>query len=511
MMNKKELALSLVSGLLIFLSFPKVDLGFLIWIALVPLFYALDDKDLPGAFRVGFITGLVYNIGLVYWVVFVVVHYGHLSLYAGISIMLLLVMCLSLYPALFCVGVAYFRRRGMKIVAMAPLLWTSLEYLKTHLFSGFPWEDLAHSQHGYLPLIQIADITGPYGITFLIVLLNGIVYDCTNRLLSAPRGTRRFPFSEIIVGAVLLLVVFGYGIYRIDSLKETEKGLSAVHVLIVQGNIDQSIKWSGEFQEETIAIYRELSAGASGKDVSLVVWPETAAPFYFQNYADKARDIIDTARETRSWLLFGAPAYGREGKEISFYNSAYLLSPDGSISGRYDKVHLVPFGEYVPLQRILFFVDKLVIGAGDFRPGDEIAPLSMGDRKIGVLICYEGIFPAISRKHRLEGAGLLVNITNDSWYGNTSAPYQHLTMAIFRAIENRTWMIRAANSGISAIVKPDGTIVSRTGLFERKILEGTVQFTHQKTFYTRYGDVFACFCIGFLLMGSLICLRRNNR
>ena len=243
----------------------------------------------------------------------------------------------------------------------------------------------------------------------------------------------------------------------------------------------------------------------------MIVWPETAAPFYFQNYDERSRGVINVARQEGAWLLFGSPAYEREGKNISFHNSAYLLSPDGSVSGRYDKVHLVPFGEYVPLRRILFFIDKLVVGAGDFRPGDEIAPLAMGSDKIGTLICYEGIFPEISREYRRKGAGLLVNITNDAWYGNTSAPYQHLTMAIFRAIENRIYMIRAANTGISAIVNTAGEIVSRTGLFERKVLSGTVKFTHHRTLYSRYGNIFACFCIGFLLMGFLVSLRRNDR
>lgn len=510
-MNKKELLLSLASGLLICLSFPKADVGLLIWIALVPLLWATRDADLPSAFRTGLVAGLVYNTGLVYWIVFVVVQYGQLPLYAGVSVMLLLVIYLSLYPALFCVGLVSFRRKGMAAVVMAPLLWTSLEYLKAHLFSGFPWEDLAHSQHGNLSLIQIADTTGVYGITFLIVLVNCVLYDCICGLFPVPGGKRKLPLTEITVGAGLLLLVLGYGGYRIDTLKGAEEGLDPVNVVLVQGNIDQSLKWSPEFQMETMNIYSKLSADASEKDVSLIVWPETAAPFYFQNHDELSRGVIDVARKTGAWLLFGSPAYTREGQDISFHNSAYLLAPDGSVSGRYDKVHLVPFGEYVPLRRVLFFIDKLVVGAGDFRPGDTVAPLSTGSGKIGPLICYEGIFSEISREYRLKSAGLLVNITNDAWYGNTSAPYQHLTMVIFRAIENRTYLMRAANTGISAIVDTTGRILSRTNLFERKTLVGTVKFTHHRTFYSRYGNIFACFCIGFLLIGSLVSVRRKDR
>ena len=451
----------------------------------------------------------MYNVGLIYWIVFVVIQYGHLPLYAGVSVMLLLAMYLSLYPALFCTGVVYFRRKGIRSVLIAPLLWTSLEYLKAHLFSGFPWEDLGYSQHEYLSMIQVVDITGIYGITFLIVLLNCVVYDCISSLpLSGSEKKRLLP--EIIVGLALLVLVSGYGMYRINNLKKITEPIESVDILLVQGNIDQSVKWSPEYQADTMHTYRDMSTDASKPGVSLIVWPETSVPFFFQNYDDRSRSVIDTARRTNSWLLFGSPGYRREGGKTSFNNSAYLLSPKGAISGRYDKVHLVPFGEYVPLHDTLFFIDKLVEGAGDFTPGREIVPLSVGDRKVGVLICYEGIFPEISREYRMKGAGLLVNITNDAWYGDTSAPYQHLTMAAFRAIENRIYIIRAANTGISAIVDPTGKILSKTGLFERTTLRGPIKFTQYNTFYSKYGNVFACSCIVFLLIGFLISLRRKD-
>ncbi|MCK4534787.1 MAG: apolipoprotein N-acyltransferase, partial [Syntrophobacterales bacterium] len=341
-------------------------------------------------------------------------------------------------------------------------------------------------------------------------LLNCIVYDCISGSFSSFGSKKKRLLPEIVIGFGLLLLVFGYGIYRMDSLKDTAEHLDSVNVSLIQGNIDQSVKWSQKYQTDTMNIYRDMSADASKHGVSLIVWPETAVPFCFQNYDDRSRDVINTAKETNSWLLFGSLGYARKEGEISFRNSAYLISPEGAVSGRYDKVHLVPFGEYVPLHNILFFIDKLVEGAGDFTPGGEITPFSMGDRKIGTLICYEGIFPEISREHCLKGADLLVNITNDAWYGNTSAPYQHLTMAAFRAIENRTYMIRAANTGISAIVDPTGKIASRTDLFERTTLSGPVKFTRQNTFYSRYGNVFACSCIAFLLIGFLISLRRKK-
>ncbi len=503
-MNKKTLLLSLVSGLLIVLSFPKPDMGFLAWIAIVPLLYAIENQDLQAAFGTGLVAGLVYNTGLLYWIVFVITQYGNTSFLAGVAIMFLLVIYLSLYPAFFCLGVAYFRKRGIRGVIVAPLLWVSLDYLKGFLFSGFPWEDLAYSQHGYLPVIQIGDITGIYGITFLIVLLNCIVYD----LLLSPGGKGKKLWPGIVVGFGLLSLVLGYGIYRMDSLNKSLQHPGSIDVSLIQGNIDQSVKWSAAYQNDTMNVYRGMSLTASKQDVSLIVWPETAVPFCFQNLDDRSRNVIDTARKAGSWLLFGSLGYERVDGKISFRNSAYLISPEGAVSGRYDKVHLVPFGEYVPLRKVLFFVDKLVEGAGDFTSGGEIRPIPMGGNEVGILICYEGIFPEISREYCMKGAGLLVNITNDAWYGNTSAPYQHLTMAAFRAVENRRYMIRAANTGVSAIVNPAGDIVFRTGLFERTTLSGPVKFLRQNTFYSRYGNVFACSCIVFLLIGFVISLRR---
>ncbi len=508
-MNRKDILLFLLTGVLVFLSFPKPDLGFLIWIALVPLLISIRNKDIAAAFRVGFSAGIVYNAGLLYWIVFVVVQYGRLPIYAGIAVMLLLVTYLSLYTGIFCAGIAYFRRRRIGAVFVAPFLWVFLEYLKGHLFSGFPWEDLGYSQHAYLSMIQIVDITGVCGISFLIVFINCVFCDAICGFFLASSEKRKLPIIEISMALALFMGVLGYGLYRMDLLQSYEGDLEPLHTLIVQGNIDQSLKWNDKFKKETVEIYTKLSADASKDGTSLIVWPETAAPFFFQDYGDMTREIIATVRKAGAWFLFGAPAYNVEMGKASFLNSAYLLSPQGVTAGRYDKVHLVPFGEYVPLQRFVPFIGKLVVGAGDFRKGSSIEPLDMGGNKIGVLICYEGIFPEISRKFRSKGAALLVNITNDAWYGETSAPYQHLTMAAFRAIENRVYMIRAANTGISAVVDPLGRIVSRTGIFEREVLEEDVKFTFHPTFYSKYGNIFACLCFGFLLIGALVSLRRK--
>ena len=454
----------------------------------------------------GLATGLVYNIGIIYWVSFVVVQYGYLPLYLGFFVMLLLALYLGLYVSLFSAGVVFFKRKGINEIISAPILWTCLEYAKSHLFTGFPWENLAYSLHGMISFIQVADITGTYGLTFVIVLVNCILYE----IITVTSESKKRVLSGLIVGSAVIVLVFCYGMYRLDGMENAVKEMRTKNVAIIQGNIDQSVKWNDKYQSDTLKIYRKLSLGMSESGVNLIVWPETAAPFFFQNIDDKHRFIINIVKETNSYLLFGSPSYIRKGSKNLFLNSAYLISPGGEITGRYDKIHLVPYGEYVPLRRVFFFLEKLVVGVGDFIPGKVPVPLTVGDEKAGVLICYEGIFPQISRSYKKKGATLLVNITNDAWFGTSSAPYQHLTMAAFRAIENRLYIIRAANTGISAIISPTGEIISRTGLFERTTLSGMVGFIDECTFYSKYGNVFIYLCFICLTGVFFISLKRRK-
>ncbi|MBN2515019.1 MAG: apolipoprotein N-acyltransferase, partial [Deltaproteobacteria bacterium] len=375
-----------------------------------------------------------------------------------------------------------------------------------HILTGFPWENLAYSMHGMISFIQIIDISGVYGLTFIIVVVNCVLYD----LMSIKVETRKRVLSEVFMAAVAIILIFTYGVYRLDQLEHVMEGKKSDKVTIVQGNIDQTVKWNNKYQNDTLEIYRKSSLTSAKSGNRLIVWPETAAPFFFQNIDDKHRFIINIAKEAKSYLLFGSPSYLNENGINYFSNSAYLISPAGDIAGRYDKMHLVPYGEYVPLRRVFFFLEKLVVGVGDFRPGKELTPLVLGGKKIGVLICYEGIFPEISRQYHKMGVTLLINITNDAWFGTSSAPYQHLTMTAFRAVENRLYIIRAANTGISAIIKPTGEIISQTGLFERTILDGTVTYLNQGTFYARYGDIFIYMCFITITVIGLISFKRRR-
>jgi len=502
-----QISLPVISGILLILSFPKFGRGWVAWIALVPILYALKNtQHLSKAFSIGFITGFTCHIGILYWITYVVVRYGNLPYYLGISTMLLLAIYLSLYTAIFASGAYYFRGKGIPTIFSVPVLWTVLEYIKSHLFTGFPWENLAYSQYSYLPLIQITDIISIYGVSFIIVMINVIICN----VVTMTKFTKKQVMGEVIVGCFIILIVFTYGILRIHYMEDLLTSAKHIHISVIQGNIEQDIKWNRQFQQETISIYKKLSLAKPVSKSQLIVWPETATPFYFQEKDFMHECVLDIAKKSGSWLLLGSPSYLKDQGGLSFMNSAFLLAPDGNIRGKYDKVHLVPYGEYVPLRQFFPFMNKLVVGVGDFTAGEGFYPLSMEKHKLGVLICYEGIFPEIARSYKNAGADLLINITNDAWYGRTSAPYQHLSMTIFRAIENRSYLIRAANTGISAIIDPMGNILNSTKLFEEASLNETVKFINEKSFYILYGDVFVYVCIIAVLSFIIIPKRRNE-
>lgn len=478
------------------LSFPKFGHGAVAWVALIPLMVALRGLAFPQALLAGILAGFVQYTGVLYWITYVVVHYGKLPLALGVPVMMMLALYLALYTGLFAGGVVFFRSRGIPAIVAAPLLWTVLEYGKSVLLTGFPWENLAHSQHRFLPLIQVADITGTYGLSFLIVLVNAAL--CA--FIGLESGGRRRALAGAAAAGLAVMVTVGYGLWRMADIEERFAPIPSVTAALAQGNIDQSIKWDPSFQKETLRIYRDLSLQAAKDKPQIIVWPETATPFMFQNRDELHDAVVDVAMDTGAWLLFGTPSYTRHEGELRFRNSAVVLSPDGSIAGKYDKVHLVPYGEYVPLRPLFPFIEKLAVGVGDFLPGSGFVPVPLAGGQAGVLICYEGIFPEIGRAYGRSGATLLVTITNDAWFGTTSAPFQHLSLTAFRAVENRLYLVRAANTGVSAIIDPTGRVTARTGIFEKTFLTGPVKLHREGTFYTKYGDLFVFFCMIALLV-----------
>jgi len=495
-MKKKDLLLSLLSGILLILSFPNFDVEFLAWFALVPLLYAIEGKRPSRSFYLGCLTGIVSFLGIIYWIVVAVHTYGNIPLIPSVLILLLLVAYLSLFIGAFAFLTRLIQvRSGVQTFLFTPFLWVALEYLRSFLLTGFPWANLGYSQYLNLPFIQMADVTGVYGLSFVILLVNATLFSI---LRQWPK--KIFPLKEALLAAIILLGFLLYGYVKMGRVDRQMIQNPPLKIGLVQGDIDQSIKWDKSFQLETLNIYEKLSLKVAEDKPDLIIWPETATPFFFQDAKEYQPLVLDVPKKTHAFLLFGSPSYKVDRTKVNHYNSAYLASPSGEIVGKYDKIHLVPFGEYVPLQDLLFFIGSLGEGIGDFKSGKEIYNFSLPQGKFGVLICFEIIFPDLCRKFVKKGANFLVTITNDAWFGRTSAPYQHFSMAVFRAVENRVFVARAANTGITGIVDPKGKIVREGGIFKREAMNGTIHLSKEKTFYTLYGDLFAWACSAFSIL-----------
>ena len=469
-------------------SFPPGKLDWLAWFALVPLLKSIDNESPSQAFRFGFIAGFTHYLTLIYWVVVVLKHYGDLNLLISLCVLIIFCLYLSLYPALFSYLITHIQGTRFPVIMMAAT-WVGIEYIRAKFLTGFPWCLLGYTQYRHIGLIQIADLVGVYGISFLVAISNALIY---NLFFSRNSHKKRVFRWEIPIIVLMAAFTLAYGHQRLSGNKMNEKDKNAINIAIIQGNIDQSLKWDPLYQKNTIDIYRRLSHITYNFKPRLIVWPETSVPFFFQDNVRLAQKVFNISKESNADLIFGSPAYRKEIGSIKYYNRAYHLSPDSGLAGYYDKVHLVPFGEYVPLKRFLPFIRRLVPAAGDFDSGEKIEPLRLPYLSAGILICFEAIFPELARSQTKKGATILVNMTNDAWFGATSAPYQHLSMAAFRAVENGRPMIRAANTGFSAFISPQGKIINQSGLFNEEILR--TEFKPADTslrFYTRYGDIFA--------------------
>ncbi|MBI5190433.1 MAG: apolipoprotein N-acyltransferase [Nitrospirae bacterium] len=496
-----------VSGILLALSFPKADLSFLAWAALAPLLVSLSGKPGRLAFKYGFASGMAFYTASIYWVINTMHNYGGLPYIVSIPLLVLLSAYMALYVGLFAwlFGAVRERSAGAAVFA-APALWASLELVRNYALSGFPWDLLGYSQHSNLTVIQVADISGVYGVSALIVLINAaLAYIISMRMTGEAVSLKRLSYP--VAAALILAAVLGYGRYRLAKAAYTpDSGGKGYKVSLVQGNIEQFHKWDPEYQDEVIEAYRSLTLEAANSRPDVIIWPETATPFYFQDMPRRL-ELQETVRKAGTFLLTGSPAYESVGEpaEDKFldFNSAYLMSADGEVAGRYNKMHLVPFGEYVPMKTLLPFVSKMVTSIGDFGRGTEYTVLEAGRGRFGTAICFEVIFPELVRRFADNGANFLVSITNDAWFADSAAPYQHFNMSVFRAVENRRAMVRAANTGITGIILPTGEVAARTVIFTRTALTAEIPLVTEKTFYTRYGDVFAYLCVllsaGFLI------------
>ena len=506
--GKKNILIAALSGLLLTGAFPKIGLDWLAWFALVPLLYALKDQTAGVGFRLGFITGLVHFLTLLYWLVPVMRTYGYLPAYLSVLVLLLLAAFLALFMASFAAAISAFGKQPARCLVLIPLLWVALEYSRSFIFSGFPWELLGYSQFNRLQLIQISDILGVYGLSALIAFVNGAVF-ITLLYLTKRRWLDAEITKRLVTGAVIALILgialsWSYGYWRLKRIDHLIAISPKTRVAVVQGNIDQAVKWDPAFQIETIKKYNRLSSSTTKQRPDLIVWPESATPFYFLYDIKPTELVFEGIRQTTADYLIGSPSFVQTADVVRYFNSAYLISPLTKHMSKYDKTHLVPFGEYVPLKKWLPFLGKIVAQVGDFKAGMEGKTLLWKTEQVGVQICYEIIFPRLSRAMAKNNAALLINITNDAWFGKTSGPYQHFSMTVFRAVENRRTLVRSANTGISGFIDPAGRVLDSTPLLQEATLVRSIPLMKIKTVYTRIGDLFAQVCFGMALIVVLL-------
>jgi apolipoprotein N-acyltransferase len=478
-------------------------------VALAPLIAALlrrpsAPRSRRRAFLLGLLTGAVYFTGTLYWLVETMTTFGGLQSITAMFAAGLLVAYLSLFPAAF--AVVLNRLRGSlgavaAAVCAAPV-WVATELGRQYIWDGFPWALLGYSQVTVLPIAQLASVTGVYGLSGLLVLSAAAV-----ALLAVDTGRRRWIFAAVVAAAVVACALAGRARIADGSLVRTGE---PVRVAVIQGNIAQDEKWNPALQDWIISRYFTMTRQAIAEHATFIMWPESALPVFFEEDPVRAGPIRRLAREAGVTLLIGSDQLERvrpdarlEDPDNRLFNAAFLVKPDGSTGGVYRKMHLVPFGEYVPLQRLLFFVGPIVEAVSSFAPGTAPVLLPVGGHQVSTAICYEVIYGSLMRRFVTDGSELLTTITNDAWYGWSSAAYQHWEQAAMRTIENGRYLSRAANTGVSGFVDPYGRVIEKSSLFEQRVLIQDVRFLQTRTIYSRIGDLVAWLSLAFTIAALL--------
>lgn len=504
-----------------FLAFPHpiadrvVDLGlFVSWLAPACLLLGLRGLPPRSAARAAFTASWIAHCGVLHWIHVVTVEYGHAPAILGPFAVALLALYPALFAAAFGAAAAALSRRsstpgsGLPSPWVAAALWAALDHGKTFVATGFPWALLGYAQHHNGPLLALAPFTGVFGLSF-VVALGGAALAA---LLAAWRhGARLSRPALAALAAVATLHVAG----ALDLARDAPPDGRRLRVAIAQGNIEQGVKWNPEWAMRTLDIYAELTRRAVAAGAQVVLWPETAVPGLPDAAPELADFLARLARDHGVVLVVGAVGFERTGERRAFYDSAFAWDATGRFLDRYDKTHLVPFGEYVPFRDLLGrFVSAIARGAADTDVSPGPAPrairLPFGDDadpvSVGVPICYELLFPDLMRRFAADGAEALFGITNDAWYGRTGAPYQFLAITALRSAESRLWTARAANTGVSALIDDRGRVQEQTRIFERDVRIGEIVLRPAPdggSFYTRHGDWFAgtCWAASGILLG----------
>ncbi len=514
-----------------FLAFPHpvgaavVDLGWAAaWLAPLFLILALRGVAPRRGLGLGFLAGLVAHSAVLHWIYVVTVTYGHAPRTIGLVAPVLLAAYIASFSALFGLGVAWLERRGLASLFAIAALWTVLDHLRSFALTGFPWATLGYAQHQNPALMPLVAWTGVYGLSFLSVLGGAALSRFFEPSPLAPDSPSASSRRRWGAWAALGVVGAAHGLGALSINPSPPLDWPTLRIAVLQGNIDQGVKWSPEWAERTLLIYEELTRAAVTQGAEVVVWPETAVPGSPDADPTLRGRIESLAAETRAVLVVGAvgvdgldPVSGRPtgSGEVRLYDSAYLIDAFGRGLDRYDKAHLVPFGEYLPFRNVLGgFIRAIARGSAsrDVSPGEFPRSVALpGERMgrgkpsltVGVPICYELLFPDLVRRFVADGAGVLLAITNDAWYGRTGAPYQFLVMTAMRSAEGGVWTARAANTGVSALIDERGRVREQTRIFERAFLVGEVPIRPSgvaKSFYVRHGDLFAWACWGALLV-----------
>jgi apolipoprotein N-acyltransferase len=503
----KSLTAALLSGVMVALAFPTTNMTPLAWIGLIPLLWSLETSADPWFASV---LGLVFGLGFfgvdLRWIYDTIILHGRIHPFAAALMGVGLAALLSLFTGLFGLISGLLMARSFFAPGLFPMIWVGCEYARAKLLTGFPWDLLGYSQANFLTIAQVADITGIYGVGFIIVLVNVAIMEALRILTTRRvRGWRVIALAVVALSASLI-----YGQAKISGYNHHEPGEKGWTVGVLQGAIAQEHKWLAKERYRTVDAYTELGEKSANQGAQLLIWPETSLPVLFMGEDPFWKTPSLISLDLGKPILFGAPYEKGLPGSSRFLNSAFVI--DGfDILGSYHKIHLVPFGEYMPLNWLLPLGPGLAARQADYSPGDQMRVFSLGDSPpFSVLICYEAIFPQLCGMAIKEGARILINITNDGWFGDSAAPYQHFQMARMRAVEHRTWLIRCANTGISAVVDPAGRVLKRIPLNQRGFFNFTLPSDPRAgSSYTRVGDLFAWACILFILIWAYIMRRRS--
>ncbi len=457
------------------------------YFAFVPLFFCDHPRSWKRReFLLGFIFGTAGSFFLLRWVAFTVSVYGHLGSLAGLFISLLLSLYCGIYFAIFSLLMfRSYRRFGEWGLVAAPFYWSSIEILRSKAQEGFPWLLFGYSQYHDELARQFARMGGVIGIGFLLMSINVLAFVSIKALL---RGTGKKSLLPLTFLACIVILLHLPGLLTGDESFLNTGSRKNMQILVVQPNIEQWKKWDKTFQEETVRTTESLTESKLNDDIDLVVWPETALPFFYYWDEKGTESVTNFIRKISKPLITGSP-WAEGAEETRYYNTILLIAPDGTVQSKYDKMLLVPFGEYVPMRRILFFIDKITEGGEDFSSGKALVLLRWGEMKGIPEVCYEAIFPGHAREGAMMGGNLLLNLTNDAWFGDTAAPYQQLYMAAFRSVETGRFMIRSSNSGISAVIDRSGSVVKKVGLGKKASFVASVTLFSEMTFYVNNARV----------------------